>query len=128
MAWPPFELILKLKAMKDKRQEVRKKFLVDRDDTGRLIVYMNDGTGQSYMVEFIEPKGGVRTNWGSYDPSTGNIENKKGAGKFRGGISEGESLLTPESGFPYSEIIPGASYMYSVEKKHEQWKKDNGIA
>lgn len=63
--------------MKDKRQEVRKKFLVDRDETGRLIVHMNDGTGKSYMVEFIEPKGGVRTDWGSYNPSTGNIENKK---------------------------------------------------
>ena len=111
-----------------KREEVRKIFLKDRDDTGRLIVYMNDGTGQSYMVEFIEPKGGVRTDWGSYNPSTGNVENKKGAGKFRGGISENESLLTPENGFTDSKIIPGASYMYSVMQKHEKWKRENGFS
>ena len=114
--------------MKDKRQEVRENFLINRDETGNLIVYMNDGTGKSYMVEFIEPKGGVRTDWGSYNPSTGDIENKKGAGKFTGGIREEESVLTPENGFPDSEIIPGASFMYSIEKKHEQWKKDNGFS
>ena len=109
--------------MKDKREEVRKNFLVDRDDTGNLIVHMNDGTGKSYMVEFIEPKGGVRTDWGSYNPSTGNVENKKGAGKFRGAIKESESVLTPENGFPDAKIIEGASFMYSVEQKHEEWKK-----
>jgi len=49
--------------MKDKREEVRKNFLVNRDETGNLIVHMNDGTEQSYMVEFIEPKGGVRTDY-----------------------------------------------------------------
>ena len=59
---------LKTKVMKDKRQEVRKIFLVNRDETGNLIVHMNDGTGQSYMVEFIEPKGGVRTDWGFIQP------------------------------------------------------------
>jgi hypothetical protein len=111
-----------------KREDVRKVFLQNRDETGRLIVYMNDGTGQSYMVEFIEPKGGVRTNWGSYNPSTGNIENKKGAGKFKGGIQAEESLLTPENGFPDAEILPGASYMHSVMKKHEAWKQKNGYA
>jgi hypothetical protein len=113
--------------MKDKRQEVRKNFLVDRDDTGKLVVYINDGTKQSYMVEFIEPKSGVRTNWGSYNPGTGNVENKKGAGKFRGGIKAENSVLTPENGFKDSKVINGGSYMWSVTKKHEQWKKDNGF-
>jgi hypothetical protein len=128
MAWSPFELILKFKAMKDKRKEVRKNFLVNRDETGRLIVHMMDGTGQSYMVEFIEPKGGVRTDWGSYNPSTGKIENKKGAGKYKGGIQADESLLTPENGFPDAKIIPGASYMHSVMEKHEKWKRENGFS
>ena len=114
--------------MKDKREEVRKNFLVNRDETGNLIVYMNDGTEQSYMVEFIEPDGGVRTDWGSYNPSTGNIENKKGTGKFTGAIKESESVLTPENGFPDAKVIPGGSFMYSVEQKHEQWKKDNGFS
>jgi hypothetical protein len=59
-------------------------FLQNRDETGRLIVRMLDGTNKNYYVEFIEPKGGIRTDWGSYNPSTGNIENKKGAGKYNG--------------------------------------------
>lgn len=110
-----------------KREEVRKVFLEDRDETGRLIVRMLDGSGQSYMVEFIEPKGGVRTNWGSYNPSTGNIENKKGAGKFKGAIKEEESLLTPENGFPDAKIYQGASYEWSVLQKHEEWKRKNNF-
>ena len=105
----------------------RKEFLTNRDETGRLIVEMNDGTGQSYVVEFIEPKGGVRTNWGSYNPSSGNIENKKGAGKFTGGIQESESLLTTENGYPDAKVMDGASYMWSVTLKHEKWKKENGF-
>jgi len=39
-------------------------FLQNRDETGRLIVRMLDGTNKSYYVEFIEPKGGIRTDWG----------------------------------------------------------------
>jgi hypothetical protein len=104
----------------------RKEFLLNRDETGRLIVDMLDGTGQSYMVEFIEPKGGIRTDWGSYNPSTGKVENKKGAGKYRGGIQPEDSLLIPENGYPDAEIKPGASYMYSVIEKHNKWKKENG--
>ena len=96
----------------------RKEFLTNRDETGRLIVDMLDGTGKSYMVEFIEPKGGVRTNWGSYNPSTGNVENKKGAGKFKGSTKIEDSLLTPDNGFTETEIKSGASYMYSVTEKH----------
>lgn len=71
---------------------------------------------------------GLELIGGSYNPSTGNIENKKGAGKFTGGIREEDSVLTPENGFPDAKIIPGASFMYSIEQKHEQWKKDNGFS
>jgi len=103
----------------------RQEFLLNRDETGRLIVNMMDGTGQSYFVEFIQPKG-YRTNWGSYNPSTGKVENKKGAGKYTGGILAEDSLLTPENGYPDAEIKPGASYMNSVIEKHNKWKKENG--
>ncbi len=113
--------------MEDKRQEVRRNFLVNRDETGNLIVQMLDGSGQSYMVEFIEPKGGIRTDWGSYNPSTGNIENKKGAGKYTGGIREEDSVLTPENGFPDAKIYPGASYEWTVMQKHEEWKRKNNF-
>lgn len=110
-----------------KKEEVRKIFLKDRDETGRLIVKMLDGSGQVYLVEFIEPKGGVRTDWGSYNPSTGNIENKKGAGKFKGAIKAEESLLTAENGFSDAKIYPGASYEWNVLQKHEEWKRKNNF-
>jgi hypothetical protein len=36
---------------------------------------------------------------GSYNPSTGKIENKKGFDKHRGAIDERDSLITKENGF-----------------------------
>jgi hypothetical protein len=102
----------------------RKEFLTNRDETGRLIVDMLDGTGQSYMVEFIEPRG-HRTYWGDIDPATKKTTGTYGA-KYTGGIKEEDSLLTPANGYHDAEIIPGASYMGSVIKKHEKWKLENG--
>jgi len=106
-------------------------FLQNRDETGRLIVRMLDGTNKNYYVEFIEPKGGIRTDWGSYNPSTGNIENKKGAGKYDGGISGEESLITVENGFSKESaetIYEGASFMSTIDVLHAKWKKENGYA
>lgn len=106
-----------------------KVFLTNRDETGRLIVKMLDGTNKQYFVEFIEPKGGVRTDWGSYNPSTGNIENKKGAGKFNGGIPASESLITVENGFSEENantIYEGASFESTITEMHAKWRKENG--
>lgn len=106
-----------------------KQFLTNRDETGRLIVKMLDGTNQQYFVEFIEPKGGIRTDWGSYNPSTGNIENKKGAGKYNGGVSADESLITIKNGFSKESsttIYDGGSFDWNVTQIHEKWKKENG--
>jgi hypothetical protein len=106
-------------------------FLQNRDETGRLIVRMLDGTNKNYYVEFIEPKGGIRTDWGSYNPSTGNIENKKGAGKYNGGIPAEESLITVENGFSEEDantIHEGASFEWTITKAHNKWKKENGYA
>jgi hypothetical protein len=106
-------------------------FLQNRDETGRLIVRMLDGTNKNYYVEFIEPKGGIRTDWGSYNPSTGNIENKKGAGKYNGGVSEEESLITVNNGFSKESaetIYQGASFMSTIDVLHAKWKKENGYA
>jgi hypothetical protein len=103
----------------------RKTFLTDRDETGREIHTFKE-TGKQYFVEYIEPKGGIRTDWGSYNPSTGNIENKKGAGKFTGGIREEDSLITKENGF--NEIVEGAgaSVYGDMIAMHNKWKKENG--
>jgi hypothetical protein len=77
-------------------QEFVNKFFEDRDETGRFML-SSYRTGKRY---FVEPIGdGRMADWGSYNPSTGNIENKKGAGKFSGSIKEEESLLTKENGF-----------------------------
>jgi hypothetical protein len=106
-----------------------KEFLTNRDETGRLIVKMLDGTNKQYFVEFIEPKGGIRTDWGSYNPSTGNIENKKGAGKFNGGIPLSESLITVKNGFSHENantIHEGASFESTITEMHAKWKKENG--
>ena len=104
-------------------------FLVNRDETGRLIVKMLDGTNKQYYVEFIEPKGGIRTDWGSYNPSTGKVENKKGAGKYNGGVRVEDSLITVENGFSEEDsntIYKGGSFEWNVAKMHNKWKSENG--
>lgn len=103
----------------------RKEFLTNRDETGREVVFFPE-TGKEYFVEYIEPKGGIRTDWGSYNPSTGNIENKKGAGKYNGGIRAEDSMITKENGFEeIHEGIGGSPYSKIVEL-HNKWKKENG--
>lgn len=75
---------------------IMKKFLTNTDDTGRFIV-VSKRTGRKYFVEPIETA--HTPKWGSIDPATGELMHKKGDGKYRGGISEKESLITPENGF-----------------------------
>lgn len=81
--------------------EFKEKFMTNRDETGRFIVH-SFRTGRKY---FVEPIGNGRmADWGSFNPSTGVVENKKGAGKFTGSITEKESMITPENGFDPNEI------------------------
>jgi hypothetical protein len=75
----------------------KKRFLTNRDETGRFTVTSNR-TGKTYFVEPID-ENGRPADWGSYNPSTGNIENKKGHGKFTGSVSEKESMIIKENGF-----------------------------
>ena len=94
--------------------QFRKQFLENRDDSGRFIVE-SFRTGKIYFIEPIGPD--KAADWGSYNPSTGNIENKKGFDKHRGAIDENDSLITKENGF--SEIIYsgfGASPFTIIEK------------
>ena len=97
--------------------------MVNRSETGREIVTFLE-TGKSYCIEWIQPKG-YRTYWGSYNPSTGKVENKKGAGKYTGGILKEDSMITKENGF--DEIVEGTGSPYgTIEAMHEKWKKENG--
>jgi len=65
----------------------------------------------------------------SYNPSTGNIENKKGAGKYNGGIPAEDSLIKVENGFSEKDsntIHEGASFEWTITQAHNKWKKENG--
>ncbi len=74
---------------------LRSKFLERTDETGRFIVF-SQRTGRSY---YVEPIGTVKTNWGSIDPATGNLMNKKGHDKYKGSVEAEESMITTENGF-----------------------------
>lgn len=76
--------------------DFNKKFFTNTDDTGRFIV-ISARTGRKYYVEPVETE--HTPQWGSIDPATGNLMNKKGAGKYRGGVTEKESIVKLENGF-----------------------------
>ena len=88
-----------------------KRFLESRDDSGRFIV-TSFRTGKKYYIEPIGPDRAA--DWGSYNPSTGNIENKKGFDKHRGAIDEKDSLITKENGFVRIEYSGVGSSPFSV--------------
>lgn len=103
-------------------KDVRTNFLVNRDETGReIITYVQ--TGKQYFVEYIGD--GRMADWGSYNPSTGDIENKKGAGKFSGSIKSEDSVITLENGFTDIKEGKGSPY-HTIHLMHEKYKKENG--
>lgn len=77
-------------------KDIRKQFFTDTDETGRHKV-VSIRTGKEYFIEVIGD--GRMADWGSYNPSTGNIENKKGSGKHAGSVTPEESLIVKENGF-----------------------------
>lgn len=90
------------------------KFLTNTDDTGRFIV-VSQRTGRKYFVEPIEMQR-VDTNWGSIDPATGNLMNKKGHDKYRGAVKPDESLITKENGFSKITMLDaGTSPHHAIE-------------
>lgn len=92
--------------------ELRSKFLTNTDDTGRFIVY-SSRTGRSYFVEPIVT--GHTPEWGSIDPATGNLMHKKGDGKYRGGISPHESLITPDKFEKIHMLDKGTSPHHAID-------------
>ena len=97
----------------------KQEFLLDRDDTGREIITYPE-TGKTYYVEYFGD--GRMADWGSYNPGTGNIENKKGAGKYAGSITEEESMITTENGFEDIRTGKGSPY-WTIQKMHDEYKK-----
>lgn len=93
--------------------ELYTKFLTNTDDTGRFIV-LSKRTGRTYFVEPIITE--HTPKWGSIDPATGELMNKKGSGKYRGGISPAESLITAENGFvKIHELDRGTSPLHAID-------------
>lgn len=96
---------------------IRQKFLTNTDDTGRFII-VSQRTGKTY---FVEPVGYPRTNWGSIDPASGDLMNKKGTGKYRGSVDEKDSLITEENGFKNIKTLePGMSPWSYIEWLDDQ--------
>ena len=75
--------------------DFKKRFLFNRDETGRFIV-KSTKTGKSYFVEVID--GDERTNWGDVDPATKKMAGSYGD-KYKGSIRKEESMITKENGF-----------------------------
>lgn len=95
-------------------EETRKKFFTNTDETGRHVVH-SMRTGKKYFIEVI---GDPHISWGSIDPATGELRNKKGAGKYRGSIDEKDSLITEANGFTKIEMLPpGYSPMAAIEAR-----------
>jgi len=98
--------------------EWRKKFFEKTDDTGRFMV-VSFRTGKQYAVE---PIGNPHIKWGSIDPATGNLMNKKGAGKYEGSINEEDSLITEENGFKNIKMLePGMSPIEYINQLDAQY-------
>lgn len=100
------------------QEDFNKNFLKNSDETGRHIVISNR-TGRSYFVEPIDPNGRP-ADWGSYNPSTGQIENKKGAGKFTGSIHPKDSMLNEEM-FKITITSVGESVQSVIERLDAQY-------
>ena len=92
--------------------DISKKFFTKTEESGRFIVSSNR-TGKTYAVE---PIGMFKTNWGSIDPATGNLTNKKGHDKYRGSIDAEDSLITSENGFENIRLLDaGVSPFHAID-------------
>ena len=95
-----------------KIDEIKQKFLINSEDTGRFLV-KSLKSGKTYFVEAI---GDPHLEWGSLDPATKDLNNKKGWKKYKGSIEEKETLITKENGFDkIYELKPGQSPLAYIE-------------
>ena len=76
-------------------KEFTKRFLMNRDETGRFIV-KSMKTGKTYYVEALDSD--ERTGWGDLDPVTKKMTGSYGD-KYKGSIRKEESMITKENGF-----------------------------
>ena len=95
-----------------KINEIKQNFLINSEDTGRFLV-KSLKSGKTYFVEAI---GDPHLEWGSLDPATKDLNNKKGWKKYKGSIEENETLITKENGFDkIYELKPGENPLGFIE-------------
>ncbi len=102
------------------KTDVMKRFFENVDETGRFVV-TSYVTGVKYFVEVIGD--GRMADWGSYNPASGNIEYKKGMGKYTGSITAKESLITEENGFKNIWLMPCAGSPFpEIERRDKEYE------
>ena len=75
-------------------------------------------TGRFWVIKghrkfLVEPIGDARpADWGSVNPATGALENKKGHGKYVGAIDRSDSYITEQNGFKNIVEISGSPLSY----------------
>ncbi len=101
--------------------DLEKRFLKNTDDTGRFI-YQSLVTGRKY---YVEPIGG-HSDWGDINPATKKVGGDYGE-KYKGSVSEKESMITPENGFVLIETLePGVSPLSVIEERDmNKWLRSN---
>ncbi len=91
-----------------------KKFMMNRDETGRFIV-RSLRTNRTYYVECLD--GGERTCWGDYNPATKTFETSNYGSKYKGSIKPEESMITKENGFEKIHTLgPGESPLDYIDR------------
>ena len=100
-------------------KETMQKFLQHTDETGRFIV-TSTRTGVTYVVE---PQGTHRDRkWGSINPGSDKLMNKKGAGKYTGATDPEDSLITEENGFENIETLDkGVSPFHAIKLRDAKY-------
>ena len=104
-----------------KKEDLVRKFLYNRDETGRLIV-KSPKTGRIYFVEPIDSD--ERTVWGDYNPATKTFETGN-YGKYKGSVRPSESMITEENGFEKIHTLGvGESPLEFINRIDEEYYRE----
>lgn len=108
---------------KEELSDLKKRFLTNRDDTGRFIV-KSLLTGKTYFVEAIDDK--ERPVWGDKDPATGKLQTSNYGKKHKGSIRKEESLITEENGFvKIHNLGVGESPLAYIDRIDREYYENN---
>ena len=93
--------------------EFLKRFLIDRDKTGRFIVTSKE-SGKTYFVEPIYT--GKPYLWGDYDLASKQMTGDYGS-KYPGAVTEADSLITKENGFDEITYVHQGSPLGEIDRR-----------